>query len=330
MIAHAATGAPSQATFAVADVNPKDTVSCMQAIDAKGRKLLAAGSWDGSLNVYEVNEIKATNIVSHAESNIAIMRLCFNETGEIIYFATSSGEIRSLTISSKQVVPLGNHKERVVGIGYYAAQKVVVACSADGCLQIWNATSKQSKKEIKIQGKPTAMASYENSVFVATDKQKIFKVDLNKPDTQEHIDSKEKRQGLYTCLAINPQPGNIQVLAGSTYGAVEMIVGHNSKIFEAHRNGNQAFAVNAVAITQRGFGISGGTDGKLCFYVFNSVAKTNNNIDLGKDVHVTALASIADGIVAYAVGNDWSKGAMDKTQQETQIIIRKYAAKEIM
>lgn len=329
MIAAAVTGAPPPPQVAPVDVQPTDSVSCLAFNDAK--KILAASSWDGGIYLYQIDmNLGAKNLDTYKEQNVAIMRVCFNDTGDTVFFANSSGEIKMYTIASKQATVFGHHTERVVGIGYNTAQKVLVSVGCDNQMQIWNVATKSSKKSVKLPQRPTSMTIVSNFAFITTDKQKILKIDLSKPDTIDYIETNAKRQGTFTCITGNFVNSNFILLAGTTFGTVEMISGTNSKILECHRrSSNIAFTVNSASISGKGIGVTAGSDGNLSFYNFSNAIKTSKDIEIGADVQLTAVTFITDGYVAYATGNDWSKGGADTTAHQTQIMLRKFAIKDI-
>ena len=102
---------------------PTDSVSCME-FEERDRPLLAAGSWDGTIRIWEFDSAYRTpraylTWLGDEQNKQAILRLTFSDGP--LYFVTTDGRVWSLDIAS----PSGQVLGIVVGLGHVTGLKYI-------------------------------------------------------------------------------------------------------------------------------------------------------------------------------------------------------------
>ena len=299
---------------------PDDAVSDLNFSPLK--QFLAAASWDGTCRIWEFNDSYSNSrlLTIYKEKKEAVLRCCFSFDSETLYYATTKGEIKSVTINkeTKGEVPalFSQIKFPITGLKYENEYNVLIASSMFGQLAFADPRSKDnftifqdfSKNNVKVVNIDVSGGK----IFIALSDNIVW-IDMKNPSKYNVVNSGLRPESQRTSIAALPEGRGY--IAGCTWGQVEINYLENENLYQFHKvhrvdSQRQMFSSNMVAVSpEKEIGLSVGGDGHA--YLFNmAVNKRPRDQKVTTGYPLTACAfSYRSFICALAQGYDWSRGA---------------------
>ncbi|KAI1701936.1 mRNA export factor rae-1 [Ditylenchus destructor] len=288
--------------------------------------LLAAGSWDNTCRVWQVQETGA--IEPKAQQNIGapILALDWTEDGTKVFIAGADKQARIWDLASNQVAIVGTHDEAVRVCHWITSPNYncLMTGSWDRTLRFWDMRQLPTQNSLATIQLPERVYCSDMLfpmavVGLANRHIKMYKLD-GQPQEISDIESPLKFQS--RCISIfqnkmNNQPHGYAL--GSIEGRVAIQYAETSNpkdnfTFKCHRSGElinnyqEIYPVNDVAFhPQHNTLATVGSDGRYSYWDKDARTKLKNSEALPMPItkcHVHASGNI----FAYAVGYDWSKG----------------------
>jgi len=288
--------------------------------------LLAAGSWDNLVRIWQVNENGQTEPKAQQNVQGPVLALDWSDDGSKIFIASADKQVRAWDLASNQIAVIGTHDQPVKSCHWVKAPNYscLMTGSWDRTLRFWDLRQAPTNTALATLQLPErvfcADVSYPMGVVGLANRQvKIYNLE-NQPQEVKTIESPLKYQ--HRCISVFKDRNN-GAPTGFTLGSIEgrvaiqYVEAANPKdnfTFKCHRspelnNGYQdIFAVNDIAFhPQHGTLATTGSDGRFSYW--DKDARTKLKTSEAMQQPITCCCFNAGGqIFAYAVGYDWSKG----------------------
>ncbi|CAD6186110.1 unnamed protein product [Caenorhabditis auriculariae] len=312
---------------------PDDTVQVLRFSPSTTEKpLLAAGSWDGVVRVWMINDNGQSD--GKAQQNIPapVLDLAWTEDGSKIFIAAADKDVRLWDLASNQVAVVGTHDGPVKTCHWINGNnyQCLMTGSYDKTLRFWdmrNLPTQNSLTNIQLPERVYAAdVIYPMAVVALANKNiKVYNLE-NGPTEVKNIESPLKFQ--IRCIAIFKDKSNTNPCGfalGTIEGrvAIQYAEAANPKdnfTFKCHRsaelvNGYQEiYGVNDVAFhPSHGTLVTIGSDGR--YSMWDKDARTKLKTSDSHPMPLTCADVHSSGqILAYALGYDWSRGHEGNTQ----------------
>ncbi|OHS94567.1 hypothetical protein TRFO_39236 [Tritrichomonas foetus] len=318
---------------------PSDTISEIAFNNNLQNPLVCASSWDNSLTLWRlvpqgnnIPQVQYLTKINHTTAKDAILRCTFNPDNSIFY-GTASGMVMQLKNGENNPTSIGKHSGIISGVHWCQNQSLLVTGSLyDFKLNFWDIrdTSKPANT-IDLPAKCCALDTAGDSVVVATyaTEPKVHMVDMKQ--TTKSLSAKSTQlNSIITSIAISPDGKGY--VASSVNGAIETnLLGTGGKIIPVHRAGDEVYSSNCVAVSNlpnKNIFMSGGSNGIIEFFNKDKGVKTTEKPMTTAKVPITALAIMpGKNFYACATGNDWSRGA-DEKSPPMEMTLRMWSAKD--
>ncbi|GBG24631.1 mRNA export factor [Hondaea fermentalgiana] len=325
----------------------QDSFSSVAWSPVQGSNLLIAGSWDGKVRCYEVQDNGhqfQAQLQASVDCGAPVLDVCFKHDGTGCFAATAGNMAKMWTFSSsgqQTAQDVGKHDAPIRAIRWIQESNLLATAGWDNKLRYWDLRSSQPVLDLQLPGRCDCMDIKFPYAVVATggteDERQVIIYNLqNNPRVPERVMNEQppsnttlannrpaqtkplKRQ--YRTVAIFPNGGGFAVASIEGRCSIQYFQSHRLKdnfAFKCHRdkNNKQIFSVNEIAIHQQfGTFATVGNDGMWNFWDKDSKQRLKAGqpvkMQTGDVVPIVACAfNTAGNLFAYAVSYDWSKGA---------------------
>lgn len=307
---------------------PDDTVQALKfsPFVQGGPVFLAAGSWDNTCRIWQVNENGQSEPKAMQNVGAPILSLDWTEDGTKVFLASADKLARLWDLGSNKLTVVGQHEEPIRSCHWItsANYQCLMTGSWDRTLRFWDMRQLPNQSSLATIQLPERVHCsdmlYPMAVVGLANRQvKVYKLGGQPEELQNH-ESQLKHQS--RCIAIfknkiTNQPNGYAL--GSIEGrvAIQCVETKDSKdnfTFKCHRsaeliNGYQEiYPVNDVAfhpIHQTLCTV--GSDGRYSYWDKDARTKLKGSDPLPMPITKCHIHQ-AGNIMAYAIGYDWSKG----------------------
>ncbi|GFP98673.1 protein rae1 [Phtheirospermum japonicum] len=302
---------PNRSTEVVSP--PTDSVSSL--CFSPNANYLVATSWDNQVRCWEVTKSGSTlNSVPKASISHDHPVLCsaWKDDGTTVFSGGCDKQIKMWQLSSGgQPVTVGMHDAPVKELAWLSDVNLLVTGSWDKTLRYWDLRQQNPTLVQQLPERCYALSVRYPLMVVGTADRNLVVYNLKNPQTEfKRIVSPLKYQT--RCVAAFPDQQGF--LVGSIEGRVGVHHLDDSQAsknftFKCHRDGNDIYSVNSLNFhpIHHTF-VTAGSDGAFNFWDKDSKQRLKAMIRCNQPIHCSSFNN--DGsIYAYAVCNDWSKGA---------------------
>jgi len=291
---------------------PSDTVSDMTYGLLQNQFFLTAGSWDGTVSVWSIDDRGNANAEFRFEHQAPVLSV--TQMDGVVYSAGCDQIIRGWDLTSQQAAELGAHDAPIQVIRAIEEISSLATVSWDATFRLTDIRNPAQPQVVQLPEKPVAMDAKSNLLVVAYGERGLAQFDLRNPS--QPVETLVSSHELITsCVGIAHD------LSGYSYGSVEGRV-HinylsnraNSFPFRCHRINQQGQPSECYGVTcvtynpQTGHLATTGGDGTFVFW--DHLKKTRIRPSDRTDNTITWGCFSPDArFFTYAVSYDWSKGA---------------------
>jgi len=288
--------------------SPSDSISCLAWSPAGN--ILAAGSWDKSVRIWEVSAqgVQARMAIQH---EAPVLCCNFSKDGQKIVSGGCDNKVKMKVLATQQEQQIGQHDAPVKEAFFIDEMNMVVSGSWDKTLRFWN------------MQQPTAVATLQLP-------ERVYSMDVKYPllvvgmaDRHVHVYNLQNLQSnpapyKQGQTALKMQTRCICAFPDKTGYAVGSIEGRCSIThiedtaknfqFKCHRTTDEIFAINDIDFhPSMGTFATGGGDGTFIFWDKENRQRLKQFNSCNYPVTAGKFNALGD-MYAYAVSYDWSKG----------------------
>lgn len=323
-----------------------DTIQTLKFYPQQGQNILASGGWDSKVRVwtiqytlnsnnvtnsYSVGNNKTifnTNLMAHQQFSSPILGLCWKPNSSILLASDCEGNIYNYDIQSNQNMVLGKHTSGCKELDFVQNNNMNLLVSGgwDKYLNFWDFRQQSPALSLNLDKKIYNISISGNLLVVAFEKRIIQYYNLNKLGHQFLPEAEFESHLKYQTKSLCTFPNSTGYGVGSIEGRIAiknidlnvppkiekgLMNNTNDFSFKSNRQNNNVdvYSVNAITFNKPyGTFATGGGDGY--FYIWDKKNRTKlKNGYFDDKAPITALEYNALGdLLAYAAGNDWSKG----------------------
>ncbi|KAG9000860.1 hypothetical protein FRB94_005083 [Tulasnella sp. JGI-2019a] len=297
---------------------PPDSISSISF--SPTADLLAVGSWDCSVRIYEVNAQGQSQGKAMYSHEGPVLDVCWSKDGTKIFSGGADGVARMYDLQTGASQQVGAHDGPVKCVRWIGTGGgILITGSWDKTVKYWNTNiiSPNPMGILRLPERVYAMDVAQQLLAVATAERKICLVNLAQPDTIfREVESPLKWQT--RTLACSPAGDGYAIGGVEGRVAVQYVDekdSANNMSFKCHRkdtanprDGTTVHSVNAISFNVRhGTFSTCGSDGAVCFWDKDSRIRLKSFEPAPGPIACTAINRTGT-IFAYAVSYDWSKG----------------------
>ncbi|ORD93761.1 RAE1 [Enterospora canceri] len=288
---------------------PEDTVSDISLADS----LMAVSSWDGCVRIYKKNHLGGFEPLKIYENlGAPVLSVCL--IGEAFVVAgLVDGNIVAVDMRSEGVrKTIKAHDNSVKAVRLM--NNFVVTASFDGFYKIFDSEFKEVHS-VNMQSKIYCMDCVGEYLALGLRNKKAVLVNLATNKSEEFMTSFEYA---IRSIAISPTRFGVDIAVGSVEGKIQVFNTNTKSSFtmRQHRQDEKLYSVNQIRFLDENMLLSGGSDGFV--YVINKATKYKM-AGAKYSAPITAMV-VQNRKVAFAVGDDWSKGFQQQyTRPEIKI-----------
>jgi len=306
-------GGEHKATFGASDGNSIDAICSF----SKG---FVVGGEGGILSLYEISEDKELYkktrsfvIENHPVriKNLAVSPneeslVCTLENNQIFTLSMSNTDILKSEESTVELLSQSFHSTRVTGVDCCVRKPLVVTCSSDRSVRVWNFTDKSTELVKVFQEEAFSVSFHPSGHYILVgfaDKLRLMNVLMDDIRTYKEFGIKACRECMFShggqyFAAVN---GNtIQIYNTYTCENIGNLRGHNGKVRTVNWSADDTKLVSA------------GMDGAIYEWKLQNFKREKENVLKG--CSYTCVIATDDGNSVFAVGSDKKLKELDDYQ----------------
>ncbi|CAK76891.1 unnamed protein product (macronuclear) [Paramecium tetraurelia] len=306
---------------------------------------LAISSWDGKVRILEIQQNSYKRELFERRSfqvdgqvgQVKNPIICMDAKGDLSQIFVGCGfdhTVKVIDTNSGQIASIGQHQALIISVYWIESAQMILSISTDQSLKMWDVRAPgQPRFQCQFQYKPLVSDCNFPLLVIGFASEKLSIINLNElqqlPGRFQYIDSPLGTYSQLTALAIFPSRD------GFTLGSIDGR-GHQTNIttkqtqgmptefqlksimtFKAHKvEDNQKgkvqnyfFPVNCIQMNIKNnyFLMTAGGEGQMIFWDIN-VRNKIRTFQFNCNPIVCAKMSPDGSMLAYALGNDFSKG----------------------
>jgi len=303
---------------------PKGSISSLRC--SPTRDMLAVGSWDTHVRVYQHDDKGNTQCLGSKKHDKPVLSLCWDETGQNVFSAGCDCTVRIWNLQKQSFQALGNyHRAPINDVQYMKERSCVITSSWDTNIAFWDLRTSQRSMAITDIKRKIFNMSYKNTLLVCTLNNKHFRwydvrnLQRNVQDCESNFQSQLRGLDVFPNaegFAVGSVEGRIQVRyldksvqesKGFSFKCHRQEIPNRSSYTSIGKD-THVYSVNVVRFHQQ-FGTlaSGGTDGEVNIWDKDGRARLKH-FD-GTRLPIVGLDFNRTGqMLAYATSYDYSKG----------------------
>lgn len=276
--------------------------------------LLASGSWDKTVRVWEVQQQgQQLNAVAKAQitHDGPVLSTAFSGDGSTVFSGSTDKTAKMWQLGgAQQGQQIAQHDAPIKFISPIQEMNTVVTGSWDKTLKYWDTRTPNAQMTVQLPERVYAMDVRYPLMLVATAERHIMVYDLKNPQqAYRQIESMLKFQT--RSVAAFPDKSGFAV--GSIEGRCGIMhVDKNDEkknfAFKCHRDGNDVYPVNGINFHPTGTFATCGGDGTFNFWDKDIKQRLKSFQKMPLPISVGKFNSRGD-IFAYSASYDWGKGA---------------------
>ncbi|KAJ1679745.1 RNA export factor gle2, partial [Spiromyces aspiralis] len=256
-----------------------------------------------------------------------VLTTCWSPDSKFLFSGGADNLVYMMDVDTKQTKVVAKHDQPIqaVRIVMTGSEPVLATGSWDKTIKFWDLKQEAPVHSIDLPERCYAMDSRGSILVAALAELQYFCFDTNSPQTPRTT----KSQNSYQLTSVAIFHDGTGYVGGSIEGRAEIQVFNPTSdkdcfAYRCHRSNGQTFPINQVRVNpSTGTFITAGGDGEMIVWDKDSKSRTGSFASEPK-APVTACAYTSDGNrVAYATGEDWSKGVRNVEKTLTgRIMIR--------
>lgn len=299
---------PNTNQSAVVPEAPGDGVSCLAWSPAGN--ILAAGSWDKSVRVWEVTpqNIQPRMAYNH---EAPVLCCCFSRDGQRLVSGGCDNKVKMKVLQTQQEQQIGQHDAPVKEVFFVDEMNMVISGSWDKTLRFWNCQQPNPVATLQLPERVYSMdIKYPLMVVGMADRQlNVYNLQTIQQNPQPYRTGQTNLKMTTRCVSCFPDRTGYAV--GSIEGRCSIVhVEDTSKnfAFKCHRSNEEIFAVNDIDFhPTMGTFATGGGDGTFVFWDKENRQRLKQFTSCNYPVNCCKFNAPGD-LFAYSVSYDWSKG----------------------
>ncbi|GMT28281.1 hypothetical protein PFISCL1PPCAC_19578, partial [Pristionchus fissidentatus] len=320
---------------------PDDTISALKWSPTGNPPLLAAGSWDGIVRVWAINDKGESEGKAQQQIPAPVMAMDWFDDGSKLFIAAADKLARVWDLASNTVAVCGTHDGPVSTCNWVKGTNYscLMTGSFDKTLRFWDMRqlpTQSAMAQLQVAERiysadvvfPMACVALANKGIV------IYNLE-NGPQEVKQIESPLKSQS--RCISIFKDKNNglpCGFALGSIEGrvAIQLIEAPNPKdnfTFKCHRSAElvggyqEIYGVNDIGFhPSYGTLVTIGSDGR--YSMWDKDARTKLKTSDQHPLSLTKVSFHSSGMMmAYAVGYDWSRGHEGNVSPGSKIYLHK-------
>lgn len=299
---------PNTNQSAVVPEAPTDGISCLAWSPAAN--ILAAGSWDKSVRIWEVSPqgVVAKMMIQH---EAPVLCCGFSKDGQKVISGGCDGKVKMKVLSTQQEMQIGQHDAPCKECFWVDEMNMAITGSWDKTLRFWSGQQPTPVATINLPERVYSMdVKWPLCVVGCADRHLLVFNLQNIQASQAPYKQGQTALKMQTrCVSCFPDRTGYAV--GSIEGRCSIAhIEDTSKnfAFKCHRSNEEIFAVNDIDFhpTMGTFSTAGG-DGTFVFWDKENRQRLKQFNSCNYPVTAGKFNAVGD-MFAYAVGYDWSKG----------------------
>mmetsp|Transcript_20796 Transcript_20796/g.58572 ORF Transcript_20796/g.58572 Transcript_20796/m.58572 type:complete len:360 (-) Transcript_20796:41-1120(-) len=299
---------PNTNQSAVVPEPPSDGVSCLTWSPAQN--ILAAGSWDKSVRVWEVspNGIAPRMAYQH---EAPVLCCGFSRDGQRLVSGGADGKVKMKVLQTQQEQQIGQHDSAVKEVFVVDDMNMVISGSWDKTLRFWNCQQPTPIATLQLPERCYSMDMKWPLLVVGCAERHLLVYNLQtiqqNPAPYKQGQTALKMQTRTVCCF----PDRTGYAVGSIEGRCSIAyIEDTSKnfAFKCHRSNEEIFAVNTIDFhPTMGTFATGGGDGTFIFWDKENRQRLKQFNSCNYPVTAGKFNAVGD-LFAYSASYDWSKG----------------------
>jgi mRNA export factor len=332
---------------------PSDSVSCLALNGTSNTRtsIVMAGSWDSSLNCYEVSYkqqpgvAELANVVHQGQvlHGGPVLSCDMDPVQNNAFSGSADGTVNmwNPTQGPAAVRTIGRHDQPVRCVKWMPELNLLASASWDRSLRLWDTRQPQPVATIVTNERIYAMDAAGKIVVLGTADQHMHVF----PDITQHQNKFEYKSPLnYQTRCVSIFADRQGYAAGSIEGRVAIEYfnechtktldntpstdkNKSSFVFKCHRHDTEVYSVNAIDFYHTNKFLTAGSDGCIVWWDKDKRSRLCAKDTYKKTVPIVAAKFTPDGAsMFYAAAYDWSRGA-DYAPNCTQNMIHHHPVK---
>jgi len=288
--------------------SPSETVSSLSWSPTSN--LLAAGSWDNKVYLWEVQSNGRTVAKALTKHEAPVLCTDFHHEGTKVFSSSCDKTVKLWNFGSNQTVQVAAHDKPIKQVHWIPSMNVLLTGSWDKTLKYWDLRQQRPVASVNLPERVYCMDVAHPLVVVGCAERKVLIYHLSKPQ-EPYLERESALKFQSRTIACFPDKQGYAL--GSIEGRVSIAWVDKKQAskdfqFKCHRWNNDVFAVNVITFHKRyGTFATCGSDGQYVFWDKDSKHRLKPFERMASPI--TAAQFNKDGnIFAYAIGYDWSKG----------------------
>lgn len=304
---------PNTNQSAVVPEPPSDGISCLAW--SPSSNILAAGSWDKSVRIWEVAsqgfagaQIAARMMYQH---EAPVLCCAFSKDGQRLVSGGCDNKVKMKVLATQQEQVIGQHDAPVKEVFVVDEMNMVVSGSWDKTLRFWNAQQPSPVATLQLPERVYSMdMKFPLLVVGCADRHLlVYNMQTIQQNPAPYRSGQTALKMQTRCVSCFPDKTGYAV--GSIEGRCSIAyIEDTSKnfAFKCHRSNEEIFAVNSIDFhpTMGTFSTAGG-DGTFVFWDKENRQRLKQFNSCHYPITVAKFNAPGD-MFAYAVSYDWSRG----------------------
>jgi len=287
---------------------PDDGISCLAWSPAQN--VLAAGSWDKSVRIWEVSPSGIQAKVAY-QHEAPVLCCNFSRDGQRVVSGGCDNKVKMKILATQQEQQIGQHDAPVKEVAVVDDMNMVISGSWDKTLRFWNCQQPTPVATLQLPERVYTMDVKYPLLVVGCADRHLLVYNLqniqHNPAPYKSAQTALKMQTRTVCCF----PDKTGYAVGSIEGRCSIAyVEDTSKnfAFKCHRSNEEIFAVNTIDFhPTMGTFATGGGDGTFVFWDKENRQRLKQFNSCNYPVIAGKFNAPGD-LYAYAVSYDWSKG----------------------
>ncbi|KAF7424222.1 hypothetical protein PC9H_009527 [Pleurotus ostreatus] len=307
---------------------PSDSISSMSF---SGRAdYLAAGSWDNSVRIYEVDNSLQSQYKAMYSHRGPVLSVCWNSAGDKLFSGGADNAGLMFDPFTGQSIQVAQHDAPIKAVKWIDSQSGILATGSwDRTIKYWDLRTPNAIGSVQLPERLYSMDVLFPLMVVGTAARHIEVFDFRRPNValKSAMSPLKFQTRVVACCTASPKPAYV---VGSVEGrlAVEFVDQSEAKsnyTFRCHREDKEkvngrvtssfVYAVNDISFhPTEGTFASAGSDGNINIWDKDARCRLPTPFKKAPAPISSTCFNRTGGIFAYAISYEWSKGHIGMMQ----------------